>query len=136
GEIGNAILVPLEDALHHAAAAIWDAAWSSSANIVTQLPPDLTYNFGPYRAVASDPLPLAVGGAALALVLLGLRTLLGSMVGRDHVITHVTGRLIPAVLLTLAYPALIVRGIGLLNAAASGLGQTSIGDTLAMPLQA
>lgn len=131
GEIGNAILVPLEDALHHAAAAIWDAAWTSSANIVTQLPPDLTYNFGPYRAVASDPLPLAIGGATLALVLLGLRTLVGSMVGRDHVITHVTGRLIPAVFMCLAYPVLIAQGVGLINAAATALGQAAIGGGIA-----
>jgi hypothetical protein len=101
--------------LHTAALAVWTGVWNSTANIVTQLPADLTCNFGPYRAIATDPVPLAVGGATLALVLLGLRTLLGSMVGRDHVITHVTGRLIPAVLLTLAYPALLVRGVGLLN---------------------
>jgi hypothetical protein len=112
GEIGNAILAPLEATLQRTAQAVWDAVWGSSANIVTQLPADLTYNFGPYRAVATDPVALAVGGATLALVLLGLRTLLGSMVGRDHVITHVTGRLIPAVFLTLAYPVLIVQGIG------------------------
>ncbi len=131
GEIGNAILVPLEAALHNAAAAIWDAAWSSSANIVTQLPADLTYNAPWYRAVASDPLPIAVGGATLALVLLGLRTLLGSMVGRDHVITHVTGRLIPAVFLVLAYPVLIAQGVGLLNGAATALGQAAIGGGIA-----
>ena len=77
---------------------------------------ELTYNLPGYRAIATDPVPLAVGGATLALVLLGLRTLLGSMIGRDHVITHISGRLIPAVFLTLAYPVLIVQGIGLLNA--------------------
>src|SRR5713226_2628215 len=130
GEIGNAILVPLEAALHNAAGAIWDAAWQSSANIVTQLPPDLTYNFGPYRAVASDPIPLAVGGATLALVLLGLRTLLGSMVGRDHVITHMTGRLIPSVFLVLAYPFLVARGVQLLNAAAGAIGTRAAVSTL------
>jgi hypothetical protein len=37
---------------------------------------------------------VALGGATLALVLLGLRTLLGSMVGHDHIITHVSRRLI------------------------------------------
>src|SRR5439155_21434775 len=111
----------------------WAAGWGSGANILTQLPADLTTNFGPYRAIAADPLPLAVGGATLALVLLGLRTIIGSMVGRDHVITHVTGRLIPAVFLTLAYPFLVVRGIGLLNAAATSLGSVAIGEALATP---
>ena len=95
------------------------------------LPPELTYNFGPYRAVATDPLPIALGGATLALVLLGLPALLDSMVGRDHLITHVTGRLIHAVFLTLAYPVLIVQGITLLNTAATALGQVAIGGGIA-----
>jgi hypothetical protein len=149
GDLGNAIwssLLPnlpalagqvlalLEDALRNAAQAIWNAAWGSSANIVTQIPPDLTYNFGPYRAIATDSLPVAVGGATLAIVLLGLRTLLGSMVGRDHVITHISGRLIPAVFLTLAYPVLIARGAGLLNSAATSLGSAAIGGGLVSAL--
>lgn len=133
GEIGMAIWTPLVAALRDAARAVWDGVWHSGINIVTQLPADLTYNLPAYRAIAADPVPLAVGGATLALVLLGLRTLLGSMVGRDHVITHVTGRLIPAVFLTLAYPVLVARGFGLMNAAASSLGEAPIGEALAFP---
>jgi hypothetical protein len=135
GDLGTAIWTPFVHTLEGAARAVWAGVWGSSANIVTQIPLELTTNFGPYRTIATDPLPLTIGGATLALVLLGLRTLLGSMVGRDHVITHVTGRLIPAVFATLAYPVLIVQGIGLLNAAASGLGQVAIGDALALPSQ-
>jgi hypothetical protein len=145
GDLGNAIwtnLLPnlpalavqvlalLEGALRGAAQAIWNAAWGNSANILTQIPADLTYNAGWYRAIATDPLPLAIGGATLALVLLGLRTMLGAMVGRDHLVTHVTGRLIPAVFLTLAYPVLIAQGAQLLNAAATGLGSAAIGGGL------
>ncbi len=125
--VAGQVLTMLEDALRNAAQAIWDAAWSSSANIVTQVPPDLTYNAGWYRAIATEPLPVAVGGATLAIVLLGLRTTVGAMVGRDHVITHVSGRLIPAVFLTLAYPVLLVRGVGLLNSAATAVGSSAIG---------
>ncbi|MCA1647156.1 MAG: hypothetical protein LC797_17430 [Chloroflexi bacterium] len=61
------------------------------------------------------------------MVLLGLRMVIGSMIGRDHVITQVTGRLIPVVFLTLAHPVLVARGFGLLNAAATSLGQVAIG---------
>jgi hypothetical protein len=132
--VAGQVLTLLEDALRNAAQAIWNAAWGSSANIVTQLPADLTYNAIWYRSIATDPLPVAAGGATLALVLLGLRTLLGSMVGRDHVITHVSGRLIPAVFLTLAYPVLIARGAGLINAAATALGSGAIGGGLASGL--
>jgi hypothetical protein len=37
------------------------------------------------------------------------------------------------VLLTLPYPVLVVQGIGLLNAAATGLGSAPIGEALAFP---
>jgi hypothetical protein len=77
--------------LRDSARAVWDGIWHSSVNIVTQVPADLTYNLPAYRAIATDPLPLAISGATLALVLLGLRTLLGSMVGRDHVIPTLRG---------------------------------------------
>jgi hypothetical protein len=63
-------------------------------------------------------------------VLPGLRTLFGSIVGRDHVLTHVTGRVIPAVLLALAYPVLVVRAVGVLNAAAGAVGTQAAVATL------
>jgi hypothetical protein len=133
-ELGWAIWTPLEQTLRSsaeaAAQAVWDAAWNSTANIVTQLPADLTYNFGPYRAIAADPTALALGGAMLAVVLLGLRTMLGSIVGRDHIVSHMLGRLIPAVFLTLAYPVLIAQGVGLLNQVATSLGSAPIGRSL------
>src|SRR4051794_8213062 len=72
--LAGQVLVLVNDALHTAAMAIWTAAWGSSANIVPQLPADLTYNAPWYRAIATDPLPVALGGATLAIVLLGLRT--------------------------------------------------------------
>lgn len=131
--VAGQVLVLINDALHTAAAAVWTGVWGSSANIVTQLPADLTYESPWYRAIATDPVPLAVGGATLALVLLGLRTIFGALVGRDHVITHVSGRLIPAVFLTLAYPVLIARGAQLINAAATHLGSADIGEALAFP---
>jgi hypothetical protein len=71
----------------------------------------------------------------LAIVLLGLRTMLGAIAGRDHVITHVSGRLIPAVFLCLAYPVLVVRGVQLLNDAASALGGSTIGGGVADSLK-
>jgi hypothetical protein len=134
-DIFGQLLAMLEDALHSAASAIWDSAWSSSANIVTQVPPDLTYNAGWYRAVATDPLPVALGGATLAIVLLGLRTIVGAIAGHDHLITHISGRLIPATFLTLAYPVLVVRGVELLNSVASALGQRAIGGGVAEGLK-
>jgi len=133
-ELGTAILIPLESALRAAAQAVWDAVWHSSANIVTQIPTDLSYSFGPYREVANNSTPLAVGGATLALVLLGLRTIAGTVAGRDNVVNHALTRLIPAVFLTLAYPVLVARGIGLVNTAAEALGSAAIGGGVASGL--
>jgi hypothetical protein len=134
-DIAGQVLALLEDALRTIAQAIWDAVWNSSANVVTQIPPDLTYKASWYTSIAADPLPIAVGGATLALVLLGLRTIVGAMLGRDHVLTHITGRLIPAVFLTLAYPVLVVRAIELLNTVSTALGSTAIGSGVADALK-
>lgn len=132
--ITGQVAAMLENALRQAATAVWDAAWASSANIITEIPAGMTYESSWYRAVATDPLPLALGGATLAIVLLGLRTMVGAMVGRDHVITHISGRLIPAVALTVSYPILIARGAQLLNAAATGLASHAIGGGFASGL--
>src|SRR5919199_2966748 len=135
GEIAQTLWTPLSawlvDGLRESAQATWNGIFGAVPLLLSQLPAELTYNLPAYRAIATDPLPVAIGGATLALVLLGLRPLFGAMVGRDHVITHVTGRLIPAVALTMAYPVLIGQGLALLNSAASGLGQVAIGDALA-----
>jgi hypothetical protein len=133
-QIGTSIWTPLsstlETALHGAAVSVWAATFGQVANIYGQLPPEWTTDSPVYRAIATDPLPIAVGGATLALALLGLRTLLGAMVGGDSVITHISGRLIPAVFLCLAYPVLVVRAVQLLNAAAGAVGTQAALATL------
>src|SRR5919199_1973914 len=137
GEIAQTLWTPLSawlvDGLRESAQATWNGIFGAVPLLLSQLPAELTYNLPAYRAIATDPLPVAVGGATLALVLLGLRPLFGAMVGRDHVITHVTGRLIPAVFATLAYSTLIVQGVELLNQAAAAVGPASLGGLLAFP---
>src|SRR5205807_8979213 len=137
GEIGQTLWTPLSawlvDGLRESAQATWNGVFGAVPLLLSQLPADLTYNLPAYRAIATDPLPVAVGGATLALVLLGLRTILGSMVGRDHVLTHVTGRLIPAVFLALAYPVVVVRAIGLLNAATAAVGAQTLASLVTFP---
>jgi len=70
-----------------------------SPNLTTpfnSIPASLTYDLpGPTARIAANPVPVAAGGVTLALVLLGLRTVIGAMVGRDHVVTHISGRVIP-----------------------------------------
>ncbi len=130
GDVIDAVFAVVAGKLREIEQAIWDAVWHSTANILTQIPADLTYNLRAYQAIVANPVPLAIGGATLALVLLGLRTIAGAFVGRDHAVTHILTRLIPAVFLVLAYPTLIVRGIELVNATAEGLGSRAILDGL------
>jgi hypothetical protein len=129
-DIGWAIWQPLEQTLHGAAVMVWSATFGALGNFLGQLPPEWTYELPAYRTIATNPVQVAAGGATLALVLLGLRTLLGSMIGRDSVITHITGRLIPAVFLTLAYPVVIVRAVQLRKEAAGPVANATPIPTL------
>jgi hypothetical protein len=137
GEVGQAIWTPLSgwlvEGLRASAEATFEGIFGAVPELLYRLPPSLTTDLPAYRAIATDPLPVALGGATLALVLLGLRTLFGAMVGRDHLVTHITGRLIPAVFLALAYPVLIVRAIGLLNGAAGAVGHQALAGLLTFP---
>jgi hypothetical protein len=138
-DIGQAIWTPLStwftDGMRGSAEQTWRALFAtlSVPLLVFQLPPALTYNLDAYRAVATDPLVVATAGATLALVLLGLRTLFGSMIGRDHVITHVTGRIIPATALAMAYPVLVAQFVGLVNSAGASVGPQALAGLLAFP---
>jgi hypothetical protein len=123
----------LEDGLRQSAEATWNGIFGAMPLLLSQMPADLTYNLPASRAIAIDPFAVAAGGATLALVLLGLRTMLGSLVGHDHLVVHVTGRLIPAVFLTLAYPVAVTRGLDLVNRAAASVGPQALSGMLAFP---
>lgn len=132
GEIGAVVWAALTTwlitGIQASAEALWLNVWGSGANLITQLPAELTYNFPPYKAlVDANPVVLITGGATLALVMLGLRVSLSATMGADHVVTHIATRLIPAVVLAGMYPVIIVRGTQLLNEAATGLGAAVIG---------
>jgi len=134
-EIAAAIWTPLsgwlQEGLRAAAEETWNGMFSSVPLLFNAIPADLSYNLPAYRAIAANPVPVAAGGVTLALVLLGLRTIIGAIVGRDHVITHISGRIIPAAFLAAAFPVLVVRGIELVNQAASGVALQGLGGLLA-----
>lgn len=136
-EIGTAIWTPLSDwiqsGIHASAEAVWQNSIVAIGTMLYQLPPTLTYNLQAYRAIATNPVPVAVGGVTLALVLLGLRTLFGAMIGRDSVITHVTGRLIPASAACVSYVSLVVWSIDHLNVVAAAVGPAAWNGLMAFP---
>lgn len=136
-DIGTAIWTPvstwLQNGLHASAEAVWSNSFVAMSTMLFQLPAALTYNLPAYEAIATNPVPVAVGGATLALVLLGLRTLFGAMIGRDSVITHVTGRLIPAVAACVGYTVLVTQSVGLINTVGGSVGPLAFGGLVAFP---
>lgn len=137
GDVGQTIWTPLtawlEAGLHDAAEATWNQMFVSIGTLPFQLPAALTTGLGAYQAIAMNPATVVVGGATLAFVLLGLRTLLGAMVGRDHVMTHITGRIIPAVAMAGGYLVLIAQAINLINTIAGAVPRAALTGMLAFP---
>lgn len=137
GDIGQTLWTPftgwLEEGLRSSADATWNSMFVSIGTLPFQLPAALTTGLGAYQAIAMNPLEVVVGGATLAFVLLGLRTLFGAAVGRDHVATHISGRIIPAVAMSAGYVVLVAQAIGLINAIAGAVPRSALGGMLAFP---
>jgi hypothetical protein len=135
--VGQAVWTPLSEwlqaGIHNSADALWANAYVAIGSMLFQLPPMLTYRLPAYQAIATNPVPVAVGGATLALVLLGLRTLFGAMVGRDNVIAHVTGRLIPAAGACVGYTVLVTWTVDHINEIAAAVGGAAFNGFLAFP---
>jgi hypothetical protein len=110
--VGAAIWAPMSgwllSGIKESAEATWSSVFVAIPEMLYSLPPALTYNLQAYRDLVLDPMLMALTGATLALVLLGIRTMLGAMVGTDHVATHVVGRLIPASVACMGYQTLVV----------------------------
>lgn len=137
GEVAQTIWTPLtawlEAGLRSSAEATWNSMFLSIGTLPFQLPAALTTSLPAYQAIAMNPLSVAVGGATLALVLLGLRTLFGVMVGHDHVITHISGRIIPATALAVGYVVLVTQALNLINTIAGSVPKAALAGMLAFP---
>lgn len=137
GDVGQTLWTPftawIESGVHASAEATWNAMFPTIATLMFQLPAALTTNLPAYRAIAMDPLPVAVGGATLALVLLGLRTLFGAMIGRDHVVTHIAARVLPATAMAAGYLVLVGFALGLINTLGATVGPQAFAGMLAFP---
>jgi hypothetical protein len=136
-DIGQSVWTPLstwlESGVHASAEATWNAMFPTISTLMFQLPAALTTNLPAYRAVAMDPLPVAVGGATLALVMLGIRTLFGAMIGHDHVVTHIAARIIPATAMAAGYLVLVGFALGLINTLGATVGPQAFAGMLAFP---
>jgi hypothetical protein len=113
----------LNKALHSA----FDGVWGSGANVLGQTDLAMTWGFGPVHEQV-----LSVQGAAravllFALVVLGLRTMLGGIVPRQpEVLAEFINGVLVAVILVAAFPLLVPEIIRLNNVAATAVGTADL----------
>lgn len=108
----------LQGTLHGAV----DGLWSGDHNVVGTTPLDMTWSFGPVSAQLADVQSGARAVLLFAIVLLGLKAMLGGLV---HSHSDVVGDLVDGVLasmiLVAAFPLVIPLCIGLVNSAAAAV---------------
>jgi len=99
-----------------------DGIWGSGANILSQTPVGMTWSFGPVAGQIADVQTGARAVLLFAVVLLGIKSMLGGIV-RSHsdVIGEFVNGIIGAVILVAAFPLVIPTVIGLVNQAAAAV---------------
>lgn len=113
----------LNTTLHSA----FDGLWHSGANVVGQTDLSMTWGFGP---VHDQVLAVQTGARAVllfALILLGLRGMLSSIIPRqpDMIAEFING-ILGAVILVAAFPLVVPMIIDLTNQAASAVGEADL----------
>src|SRR5262245_5083574 len=112
------------DAMLHSA---FDSLWSSSLNVVGQTDLAMTWNFGP---VSEQVASVQAGTRAVlvfALVLLGLRGMLGGIVSRQpNMLAEFINGVLMAVIMLAAFPLLVPEIIRLTNQAATAVGRVDL----------
>jgi hypothetical protein len=117
----------LDDALHGA----FDGVWSSGANVVGQTDLGMTWGFGPVHDQVASVQTAARAVLLFAVVLLGLKSMLGSLV-RSHsdVLGEFVSGVLGSVILVAAFPVLLPEVIGLVNPAATAVGTADLSKYL------
>jgi hypothetical protein len=128
-QILNVIGTWLNEQLHDA----FDGLWSSGANVVGQTDLAMTWGFGPIHDQVVDIQNVARAVLLFALVLLGLKSMLGGLV-RSHsdVIGEFVNGVLTSVILVAAFPLLIPQVIGLVNQAATAIGTADLSRYIAL----
>jgi len=120
----DAIARFFDDLLHGA----FDGLWSSGLNVVGRTDPAMTWDFGPIHDQVSSVQTAARAVLLFALVLLGLKSMLGGLVSRHaDVLGEFVNGVLVSVILVAAFPLLIPLAIELTNTAASAVGRADLG---------
>jgi hypothetical protein len=123
GLVLSALGKSANDTLHGA----FDGLWASGLNVVGRTDPAMTWGFGPVADQVASVQAAARAVLLFALVLVGLRAMLGGLVSRH---ADVLGELVDGVLVSVvmvaAFPLLIPEVIGLCNTAAAAVGKADL----------
>ena len=107
--------------------AAFDGVWASSANVVGQTDLAMTWNFGPIHDQVTSVQGAARAVLLFALVLLGLKSMLGGIVSSHrHTVAEFVNGVLMSVILVAAFPLVIPEVIGLTNAAATAVGKADL----------
>lgn len=113
----------LNDSLHSA----FDGLWSSGADVVGQTDLAMTWSFGPVHDQVTAVQSAARAILVFALVLLGLRGMLSSIVPRQpEMLAEFVNGILGATILIAAFPLVIPEIIDLTNQAATAIGKTDL----------
>jgi hypothetical protein len=111
------------DVLHDA----FDGLWGSGANVLGQTDLAMTWGFGP---IHDQVLSVQTGARAVllfALVLLGLKGMLGGIISHQaSIVADFVNGVLMAVILVAAFPLVIPQVIGLTNQAATAVGTADL----------
>jgi hypothetical protein len=123
GYFFDAVGTAINDMTHKA----FDGVWSSSVNVVGQTDMGSTWNFGPIH----DQVLQVQSGARMvllfALVLLGLKAMLGSIVPRHNdVVSEVVNGVLASVIMVAAFPVLVPQLIDFTNQVATAVGTVDL----------
>lgn len=116
-----------DDALHRT----FDGMWGSSANVIGQTDMAMTWGFGPVHDQV-----MAIQGAAravllFALILMGLRGMLSSIVPQQpDMLAELINGVLAAVIFTAAFPLLVPEIIGAVNQGATAVGTVDLSKYL------
>jgi hypothetical protein len=113
----------LNDSLHSA----FDGLWGSGANVLGQTDPAMTWGFAPVHDQVVSVQSAARIILVCALIFLGLRGMLSSIVPpHSLLVTEFVNGIVAAIVMVAAFPLLIPQLIDMTNQAASAVGRVDL----------
>jgi hypothetical protein len=123
GYFFDAVGKTIDDTLHHS----FDSVWTSSGNVLGQTDLGMTWSFGAIHDQVMSVHDASRAVLLFALVLLGLKSILGGLVhSHSDVIGDFVNAVLASVIMVAAFPIVIPLVIGAVNQAAGVVGSTDI----------